>query len=217
VQYNGAMEDWKKLADHGKQILSEEETRREEEGIAEAKIRKKEREDTLRSLKPNEYIPEYEKNIRGYFLIKKPFGETTLHFQSSSMYFADQDEDSPRIPQIGAFTLEVEIPVPVSRGSEFSPALRFAFIVSQREPYIIEYNRCYSMNYVLSCKYSYPRKFKRFFLAMRGVINSSQEVEISFSLIDMKNKDQLIDYLSGQFISIIQKGFDRFIKETRIL
>ena len=211
------MDDWKKLADQGKQILSEEEARREEERIYAAGLRKKEHDETLRSLKPNEYIPGYEKNIRGYFLARKPFDETALHFQSSSDYFADQDEDSPRIPQIGAFTLELHMPVPVGRYSEFGPALRFDFIVSQREPYLVEYSRCYSMNYMLAYKYSYPLKFKKILFFKRGIINSSQEGESPFSLKDLKGKDQLIDYLSEQLISIILKGIDLFKKETRVL
>lgn len=211
------MEDWKKIAEKGRQVLSEEDARKQEEKTAEQKLRRRVKDETVHSLKPHEYIDEYVKNIRGYFVMRKPLEEMSPVFQSAYLYSGDPDDESPRIPQLGAFTLKVEIPVPASGGKGFAPALQFDFSVSHEEPCIIEYNRCYSMNYLLAYTYSYPRKYKRFFFANKGVLDASKSGSIAFGVKDFTDRVQLIDYLSGQFISIMDEGIELFLRHTRIL
>lgn len=211
------MEDWKKIAEKGRQILAEEDTRKQEEGTAEQKLRRRVKDETIRSLKPHEYLEEYVKNIRGYFLMRKPFEEMSPVFQSAYLYSGDPDEESPRIPQLGAFTLKVEIPVPTPRDEGFAPALRFDFSVSHGEPCVIEYNRCYSMHYLLAYTYSYPWKYKRFLFAKKGVLDASKSGSITFCVKDFTDRVQLVDYLSGQFISVMEEGIELFSRHTRIL
>lgn len=211
----GIMEDWKKIAEKGRQILAEEDARKQEEGTAEQKLRRRVKDETIRSLKPHEYIDEYVKNIRGYFLLRKPFEEMSPVFQSAYLYSGDPDDESPRIPQLGAFTLKVEIPVPTPGDEGFAPALRFDFSVSHKEPCVIEYNRCYSMNYLLAYTYSYPRKYKRSLFVKKGILDASESGTITFGVKDFTDRAQLIDYLSGRFISVMDEGIELFGKHTK--
>ena len=75
---------------------------------------------------------------------------------------------NPPHPQLGAFTLKVEIPVPTPRDEGFAPALRFDFSVSDEEPCVIEYTRCYSMNYP-GLHVFISRKYKRFLFTKKGI------------------------------------------------
>lgn len=214
-KYIECMDDWKKLAEQGKQLLSEEEARSQKECAVELRRRKQEHDETLRALKPNEYIPDYEQNIRGYFLIKKPLGDAPLNFTSSTVYSPQQEEETPFVPQIGAFKLGIVIPV-TAREQDLAPSVRFDFLVAHQEPLLIEYNRCYSMNYALFYTCTYPKKYKGL-LSTKGITDASHKGEESFSVKGMQGKDLLIDYLSGRFIAIIQEGLERFRKETKIL
>jgi hypothetical protein len=213
-----AMEDWKKIAEQGRQILAEEEARTEEERIARQNHEKRLKAQTLRSLKPNEYLDDYIKNIRGYFLIRNPIKDMVMNIQSSSLHFENNDEEdeSPGIPQQGSCTLDVEIPIIAGPSTEFNPALRFHFSITQAEPKIIEFNRCFSLHYVLDYQYSYPRKYKRFLFSRKGIIETSKVGSTAFSVKDFASSGELIEFLSGQFISVLEEGIEEFKQKSSL-
>ena len=210
------MDDWKKIVKQGRQILSEEESLREEKRLAGEKQREKEKRETIHSLKPNEYTGEYEKNIRAYFLVRKPIEDCVLNIRSSDVMF-EKGEETPRAHQLGSFTLDIEVPVSARGEIRFAPAIRFHFAITQKEPYVIEYNRSYAMNYQLAYTYTYPRKYRRFLFRKKGLIEEVHEGSLSFSVRDFQTRDQLIEFLTGQFIAIMETGIDQFKEKSSIL